>query len=178
MMLITSSMLSRPTTSYSKTGLERIIVASPSTGIIYRATLTFSCLNMFETQSSNSDISATNTRMLPHQWTTPTYGAKVQYAKAALDLPLLDKIETKFIQSVTDNFLYYARAVGPTMLPALNKIAAQESAQTAKTKEKPYGSWTMLPLIPTPAFTTMPATWSSMSHLMPLILLCSMLAAK
>jgi len=101
----------------------------------------------------------------PHQWTTPTYGAKVQYAKAALDLPLLDKIETKFIQSIT-------------MLPALNKIAAQESAQTAKTKEKPYGSWTMMPLIPTPAFTTMPATWSSVSHLMPLTLLCSMLAAK
>ena len=68
----------------------------------------------------------------PHTWTQPSFGRKLQLAPSD-DSPLLNPIQTKHIQSVVGSFLYYARAVDPTMLPALNEIGAQQSALTQKT---------------------------------------------
>ena len=74
----------------------------------------------------------------PHEHTAIKYGTKGQrqYATSPDTSPLLDKKDTKFVQSVTGSFLYYARAIDSTMLPALNDIASQQAKPTEKTKEK------------------------------------------
>ena len=43
-----------------------------------------------------------------------------------------------FIQEVTGTFLFYARAVDPTMLVALSSIASEQSAPTTETMEKAH----------------------------------------
>ena len=72
----------------------------------------------------------------PHKHTLPTYGATIQYAKPEDSSPLVGEEEKKFIQQVTGTFLYYARAVDPTMLVALSAIAADQAAPTETTLEK------------------------------------------
>jgi len=56
------------------------------------------------------------------------YGAKVQYSHRIDDRPIT-KDQHKFIQQVTGKFLFYARAVDPTMLHALNCIACGGATQ-------------------------------------------------
>ena len=72
----------------------------------------------------------------PHKHTLPTYGTSIQYAKERDASPAVGKEETKLIQQVTGTFLYYARAVDPTMLVALSAIAAEQAAPTKATLEK------------------------------------------
>ena len=72
----------------------------------------------------------------PHKHVPPRYGAKIQYATKEDLAPKVDEEKTKFIQQVTGNFQYYARAVDPTMLVALGAIAADQSAPTERTYEK------------------------------------------
>ena len=66
----------------------------------------------------------------PHEWTTPTYGAKRQYAKDNSDLPILPLKQIRHVQTVVGSLLYYSRAVDPTMLVAINEIAAVQSKTT------------------------------------------------
>ena len=47
--------------------------------------------------------------------------------------PLLDAADKRRIQQIVGSFLYYARAVDPTILMALSAIAAQQSAPTNET---------------------------------------------
>ncbi len=47
--------------------------------------------------------------------------------------PLLDAAGKQRIQQIVGSFLYYARAVNPTILMALSAIAAQQSAPTEET---------------------------------------------
>jgi hypothetical protein len=68
----------------------------------------------------------------PHQWTQPAYGQKVQYANTDQS-PLLNKKDTQCVQSVSGTFLYYARAVDPTILPALNEISNNQAQPTIVT---------------------------------------------
>jgi hypothetical protein len=68
----------------------------------------------------------------PHQWTKPVYGQKVQYANTDTS-SLLNKKETQRVQSVSGTFLYYARAVDPTILPALNEISNNQAKPTVLT---------------------------------------------
>jgi hypothetical protein len=68
----------------------------------------------------------------PHQWTQPVYGQKVQYANKDTS-PFLDKKNTQRVQSVSGTFLYYARAVDPTILPALNEISNNQATPTKVT---------------------------------------------
>jgi hypothetical protein len=68
----------------------------------------------------------------PHQWAKPVYGQKVQYANTDTS-SLLDKKETPRVQSVSGTFLYYARAVDPTILPALNEISNNQAKPTVLT---------------------------------------------
>ena len=56
------------------------------------------------------------------------YGAKVQYSQPIDHTPISDE-QHKFIQQVTGKFLFYARAVDPTMLHALNCIACGGATQ-------------------------------------------------
>jgi hypothetical protein len=70
----------------------------------------------------------------PHRWAQPIYGQKVQYANTDTS-PLLDKKGTQRVQSVSGTFLYYARAVDPTILPALNEISNSQAKPTVATGE-------------------------------------------
>jgi hypothetical protein len=69
----------------------------------------------------------------PHPWTRPTYGASIQYAPLPDTSAVLSTKDTTRVQQVVGTLLYYARAVDPTMLVALNEIGAKQSAPTATT---------------------------------------------
>ena len=62
----------------------------------------------------------------------------MQYAKDEDNSPLLSKAEKKFVQEVIGVFLYYARAVDLTMLPALGTPATQQAAPTQNTMKKSH----------------------------------------
>ena len=68
----------------------------------------------------------------PHRWTTPSYGSKVQLAPIDTT-PLLDAKGKKYVQSVTGTLAYYSRGVDPTMMPAINEIAAKQANPTEAT---------------------------------------------
>ena len=70
----------------------------------------------------------------PHQWTVPSYGSKIQFAHEDSTLPLDDK-DKKLVQSIAGAFLYYGRAVDPTILPALTDIASAQSNPTTHTMD-------------------------------------------
>ena len=72
----------------------------------------------------------------PQEWTELVYGKKIQYALLPSILPVLDKVGTRRIQGITWNFLYYARAVDPLMLLAINKISFQQETPTQDTNNK------------------------------------------
>ena len=58
----------------------------------------------------------------PSRYDLPKYGSRIQYAKVDETAPLTpDKIN--FIQRAVGKLLYYARAVDPTMLHAINDIS-------------------------------------------------------
>ena len=56
-----------------------------------------------------------------------------QYAPKDDNHPLLNKADTKLVQSILGSTLYYARAIDSTVLPALNTIAASQATPTTKT---------------------------------------------
>ena len=74
----------------------------------------------------------------PHPYVAINYTNQrdAQYATKEDDSPLLLPKDTKYIQSVVGSFLYYARAIDNTMLPALSQIAHQQSSPTVTTKKK------------------------------------------
>ena len=71
-----------------------------------------------------------------HQHTVTNYCAKQQYEKSESNEPVLGKENKIFIQQVLGNFLYYTRAVDPTMLVALIAIASEQASTTKSTMEK------------------------------------------
>ncbi len=50
--------------------------------------------------------------------------------------PHLDKAQKKHIQPILGSFLYYARAMDPTILMALSEIASQQAAPTENTMKR------------------------------------------
>eukprot|EP00804_Cyclotella_cryptica_P010139 CCRYP_018484-RA/>CCRYP_018484-RA protein AED:0.26 eAED:0.26 QI:0/-1/0/1/-1/1/1/0/264 len=72
----------------------------------------------------------------PYPHTPRTYGAKQQFVDTADDSALLSNTDKTFAQEVIGVFLYYARAVDCTMLPALGSLATQQSAPTQNTMSK------------------------------------------
>jgi hypothetical protein len=69
----------------------------------------------------------------PH--TTPTYGATVQYAKAAgsSPAPAATKAEEKYIWQVIGILLYYGRAIDATIITGLSSLIAAQAKLTAHT---------------------------------------------
>jgi hypothetical protein len=61
------------------------------------------------------------------------YGKDNQLPNPTDSSPLLDNAGKKRIQQIVGSFLYYARAVDPTILMALSDIATQQSAPTENT---------------------------------------------
>ena len=72
----------------------------------------------------------------PYTHVKPTYGAKEKYATDTDYSPLLSPSQKKFVQEVTETFLYYAQAIDESMLPALGTIATQQSVPTENTMHK------------------------------------------
>ena len=72
----------------------------------------------------------------PYIWNPPKFGTKRQYAQEASKLPVLDKKDIKYVQTVVGSLLYYSRAIDPTMLTALNEIATVQSKPTSDTLTK------------------------------------------
>ena len=61
------------------------------------------------------------------------YGPAAQEPAPPDDSPLLSEKEKRFIQQVTESFLYYGRAVDSIILHALSTIASQQSNPTENT---------------------------------------------
>ena len=72
----------------------------------------------------------------PHRWTAPAYGQRLQMAPDPDSSELLDQKVIKFIQTLVSIFLYYARALNPTMLRALNEISRIQARPTKDTLAK------------------------------------------
>ncbi len=70
-----------------------------------------------------------------HHHVEVKYGAKHQYVDNKEESPPLDKEMTKYVQAVAGTFLYYARAVEPTILPALSSLTAEQARPTMTTME-------------------------------------------
>ena len=71
----------------------------------------------------------------PHTWNVPAYGKQPQLAPID-NSPKLPDNEKKRIQQIVGSFLYYARAIDSTILPALSEISALQSNPTENTKKK------------------------------------------
>jgi hypothetical protein len=69
----------------------------------------------------------------PSKWAPPQYGTKVQLTSPANESPKHTAQETKILQRVIGKFLYYARAVDPTMLHILSNLAASQTHGTQAT---------------------------------------------
>ena len=72
----------------------------------------------------------------PHPHIKPKYGATKQFAPDKDTSPLLDANGKKYVQEVVGTFLYYARTIDCTMLPALGSIATQQANPTERTLAK------------------------------------------
>ena len=69
----------------------------------------------------------------PYPHAKITFGDKAQYVTADDNSQLLSPTGKKIIQEVTKTFLYYARAIDTTMLPALGLLAIHQAAPTENT---------------------------------------------
>ena len=78
----------------------------------------------------------TRPQYAPRKWLKLAYGKKLQYAPPPDDSELLAAEGITRIQSINGSFLYYGRAVYPTILTALNEIATQQAKPTIATDQK------------------------------------------
>ena len=68
--------------------------------------------------------------MFPQLW------GKGTVCQGSRQLSPLSKAGKKYVMQVTGTFLFYARAIDSTMLPALSAIASEQSAPTENTMKK------------------------------------------
>jgi hypothetical protein len=71
----------------------------------------------------------------PSKWNISMYGAKTQLTTPIDLTPAMSDEQTKKLQQVVGTFLFYARAIDPAMLHALNALAAAQSNGTQATAE-------------------------------------------
>jgi hypothetical protein len=69
----------------------------------------------------------------PYPHVERQYGAKQQFATPEDTSPALNAQDKTYVQEVVGVFLYYARAVDCTMLPALGSLASQQANPTKNT---------------------------------------------
>jgi hypothetical protein len=72
----------------------------------------------------------------PHTWNPPIYGAKTKYMEDETTSPTLSDKDVNKLQQLKGILLYYARAVGPTLIMPINVLASEQSKATAVTAEK------------------------------------------
>ena len=72
----------------------------------------------------------------PNEYVCPTFAQKVQFApQSDSTLKTMSK-EMKYVQLVVGIFLYYSRAMDPTMIVALNEIASVQSKPSTQHTNK------------------------------------------
>ena len=84
-------------------------------------------LHLFQHPQPNKAMHA------PSTYNRPIYGATIQYALTDDETPPLNKQQVKRLQEVVGKFLFYGRAVDPTMLHALNSLATQQTTGNQST---------------------------------------------
>lgn len=72
----------------------------------------------------------------PYPHVKPNYGAKAQYSEEEHASSPLNADEKRFVQEVVGTFLYYARAVGVTIIPVLGSIASHQAVPTEQTMDQ------------------------------------------
>ena len=72
---------------------------------------------------------------LPFKFVRPNYGSTIQYAPEPYNSPFLSPSGKTRVQQIVGTFLFYARAIDNTMLPALNSLSASQSKPTASTNQ-------------------------------------------
>ena len=72
----------------------------------------------------------------PHACAPIIYGQRSQQKTEPDTSPLLDKKGTTHVQSISGSFLYYARAIEHSILPALSEISYTQAEPTQLTKKK------------------------------------------
>ena len=72
----------------------------------------------------------------PHKWSRPNYGQKIQYVQPGDDTSRLDVKGQQQVQAIVGKFLYYGRAVDPTVLTAIGDISTAQVAPAVKTTKK------------------------------------------
>ena len=92
--------------------------------------------NIFSSLGKFQHNPQSHSQHVPHKWTTPTYGTKIQYSLQPSSLPIPDKKRYNCIQSINGTFLYYARKVDPSMIPAINKCVSQQENNNNMTSVK------------------------------------------
>ena len=71
----------------------------------------------------------------PHKHIEPNYGSKQQYVPEPDNSPALEQKQITRLQQIIGTFLFYARAVDSTMLPALGTLAQAQTRGTTATME-------------------------------------------
>jgi hypothetical protein len=69
----------------------------------------------------------------PSRWNQSIYGAHSQLTNPVDTIKALNADETKLLQRIAGTFLYYGRAVDPTVLHALNDLSSAQSKGTQAT---------------------------------------------
>jgi hypothetical protein len=69
----------------------------------------------------------------PHRNNEPQYGVKLQLTDPIDTTAPLSAVQNTLLQKITGKFLYYARAVDPTMLVTLSALASQQTNGTERT---------------------------------------------
>jgi hypothetical protein len=72
----------------------------------------------------------------PYPHVKPTYGTTCQYAEASDTSELLSKENKTYVKEVISMFLYYARCVASSMLPALGTLTTQQAMPIKNTMKK------------------------------------------
>ncbi|EJK74184.1 hypothetical protein THAOC_04150, partial [Thalassiosira oceanica] len=89
--------------------------------------------------TQNNNLTARGLRQdSPRPHIPPKYGAKQQFAAVPDSSPALDKAGLKFIQQVVGKFLYLARDVNCTILPALSSLSSQQAEPTKTTLQRTH----------------------------------------
>jgi hypothetical protein len=105
----------------------------------------------------------------PATFTPIVYGQPVQYAHSD-ESPHVTSVEATFIREVIGVFLYYARAVDPTMLPTLSKLSLGQGTPTRATHDAVLHFLQYASNYPNAAITYRPSDmriviWSDASYL-------------
>ena len=95
----------------------------------------------------------------PYPATAKQHGMKVQLTDPINTSTPLPLHEVKCLQQIIGTFLFYGRAVDPTILTALSKLSSNHAMATEATKHACHQFLDYCASHPDDPFATMPATW-------------------